>query len=161
MGTRVCRQVLSFAGLHPEQVSAFFVIEGKDGASNTRTCVTVCPHDRFDDARLSLEARSSKVIGAILSENNQGLSQYLAHAFDLPEAAYAINGESRSSSSPRATGSLTVPAGFYERLLDMADTNPDVFNRATQLLDLIPDDVRNDQLDDLRNLVETFSKAVR
>ncbi len=161
MGTRASRQELSFMGLIPEQVSAFFVLQGTDDEGNTRCCVTVCPHDKFDDAGLSLEARSSKVLGAILSQNDKGLSQYLAHAFDLPEAAYAINSESQSSSSPTTAKSLSVPAGFYERLLDMADTSPDVFDRATQLLELIPDDVRNDQLDELRGLVETFSKAVK
>lgn len=161
LGARISRQELSFTGLQPEQVSAFFVIEGTDGGGNVRSCVTICPHDRFDDAGLSLEARSSEVLGAILSQNSQGISQYLAHAFDLPEAAYAINGESQKSASSATGKSLSVPVGFYERLLDMADTNPEVFARATELLELIPEDVRNDQLDDLRDLVETFSKAVK
>ena len=159
-GSRVSRQELSFSGLRAEQVSAFFVIEGTDGKGKSRTCVTVCPRDRFDDEELSLEVRSSKVIGAILSQDGEKLSQYLAHAFDLPEAAYAINDENHGYAKPAAGKSLPVPTGFYERLLEMADTSPGVFDRATQLLDLIPDDVRNDQLDELRNLVETFSKAV-
>ena len=161
MGPRSHTQELSFNGLQPEQVSAFFVIRGSDDQGNSRECVTVCPHDRFDDEGLSLESRSSKVLGMILSQGSGELSQYLAHAFDLPEAAYAVNGEGHASSVSSASKMLPVPTGLYERLLDMADTNPAVFDRASHLLDLIPDEVQHDQLDALRKMVETFSKAVR
>lgn len=160
-GTRISTQELIFAGLRPEQVSAFFVIHGSDSDGNTRDCVTVCPHDRFDDAGLSLESRSSKVLGKILSQSNGELSQYIVHAFDLPEAAYAVNGQVHAPSTSSSNRTLPVPSGLYERLLDMADTNPAVFDRATHLLELIPSDVQHDQLDDLRQMVETFSKAVR
>ena len=161
VGTRIHVQELSFRGLRPDQVSAFFTITGTDAAGHCRQCVTVCPRDRFDDTGLSLEDRSSEVLGRILSQGSSELSQYLAHAFDLPEAAYAINGEQQLPSKHSSDRTFGVPAGFYERLLDMADMNPEVFERASYLLDLIPNDVRNDQLDDLRKLVETFSKAVR
>jgi len=161
MGTRAHTQELSFTGIQPEQASAFFVIQGSDSDGNSRECVTVCPHDRFDDSGLSLESRSSKVLGKILAQSNGELSQYLAHAFDLPEAAYAVNGASHVAASASSSKALPVPQGFYERLLEMADTNPGVFDRAQHLLDLIPDEVQHDQLDELRRMVETFSKAVR
>lgn len=161
MGTRISSQELTYKGLRSEQVSAFFVIRGTNGDGKSRKCVTVCPHDRFDDSELSLESRSRKVLGDILSHGNGGLSQYLAHAFDLPEAAYAINDAGRKTVSSSTNGRLPVPAGLYERLLDMADANPDVFRQASQLLDLIPNDVRHDELDALRRLVETFTKAVK
>ncbi len=160
-GTRITAQELAFEGLHAEQVSAFFVICGTRGDGKSRECVTVCPHDRFDDSELSLESRSSKVLGEILSHGNGELSQYLAHAFDLPEAAYAINDEGRNNITSSTNGRLPVPAGLYERLLDMADANPEVFRQASQLLDFIPNDVRHDELDALRRLVETFTKAVK
>lgn len=161
MGTRVLTRSLTFDGLDSTHVSAFFVISGTDAEGHRHECVTVCPHSRFDDSELSLESRSKSLIGAILSEGGGTLAQYLAHAFDLPEAAYSTSTKDLSmegpTSSPKA---LPVPYGLYERLLDMADTNPAVFEQASYLIGLIPDDVVEDELDALRALVETFSKAV-
>ena len=160
MGSKIQTQSLSFDGLLPEQVTAFFVIVGTDGQGRKKTCVTVCPHDRFDDAGLSLESRSSKLLGAIMANSSGALSQYLAHAFSLPEAGYAVNDSEHMVSGKTTKGDLVVPQGLYERLLDMADTNPAVFERAHYLMGLIPDEVQHEELDALRSMVETFSKAV-
>lgn len=161
VGKKILTQSLTFKGLQPEQVSAFFVIKGTDSEGHKRQCVTVCPKDKFDDAGLSLESRSSKLIGLIVSNNNGALSHYLEHAFSLPEAAYAVNDTSHQASSTSPAKTLAVPPGLYERLLDMADTDPAVFERATHLMELLPDDVQHEELDALRKMVETFSKAVK
>ena len=161
IGTRRSIQDVSFFALQPEQVSAFFVLRGTDAEGHWRECVTVCPHDRFDDTDLSLESRSRKLIGSIVTRSDGALAQYIAHAFDLPEAAYAVDDSKEIGTVHTPSGIPTVPPGLYERLLDMADANPAVFERASFLMDLIPDEVHHEELDALRRMVQTFSKAVR
>ena len=161
IGSKTNKQELSFTALSPEQVSAFFVIRGTDGMGKERECVTVCPHDRFDDAGLSLESRSKQVLDAILKAGDGGLLLYLEHVFNLPEAGYGINDDKHRDSAHATNGQQSIPAGLYERLLDMADTNPEVFKKATRLLDFIPDGMEQKQVEELKRMVATFSKAVR
>ena len=161
MGARRNVQDLSFSALRPEQVSAFFVLRGQDECGRSRECVTVCPHDRFDDAELSLESRSKELIGSIVSASDGALAHYIAHAFDLPEAASYVDNITSGRGVSTSSAMSVVPPGLYERLLDMADTSPQVFERASLLMDLIPDGVHHEELDALRRLVETFAKVVR
>lgn len=161
MGARRSTQDVTFLALQPEQVSAFFVLRGTSADGRPRECVTVCPHDKFDDAELSLESRSKKLVGSIVSRSDGALAQFIAHAFDLPEAAYAIDEVGANECANGSTGTSAVPPGLYERLLDMADANPAVFERASFLMDLIPDDVHHEELDALRGMLATFAKAVR
>lgn len=161
LATRHSVQDVSFPALKSEQVSAFFVLRGIGVDGCIRECVTVCPHDKFDDAELSLESRSRKLIGSIVSGSGAALARYIAHAFDLPEAAYGVDESGENADARSFKGYPAVPSGLYERLLDMADANPKVFERARFLMDLIPNEVHHKEIDELRKLVETFAKAVR
>ncbi len=152
---------LNFGGLKPQQVSAMFVLCGTDVAGHSASCVLVCPHDRYEDAAYSIESRSKALLGEILNSEHGALAQYLAHAFDLPEGAYAINDEAEDSPTGKLTRAQVVPPGFYEKLLVLADSNPEVFDRANELLALLPQDVRTKEVDELRNMVDTFAKAVQ
>lgn len=151
---------MRFEGLAPTQVSAMFILSGKDGEGHSGSCVLVCPHDRFNDAGFSLESRSKLLLSEILAHDNGALAQYLAHAFDLPEAGYALGEEDSSSTATSAKRTQVVPPGLYERLLDMADTNPSMFARASDLMGLIPKGVHEGEIDALRAMVDTFVKAV-
>lgn len=122
-------ETLCFAGLSSRQISAMFVLMGRDEAGHSASCVLVCPHDRFDDAGFSLESRSKLLLSEILSSDSGALAQYLAHVFDLPESAYSIGGEAAASSVGAPSRKPLVPSGLYERLLDMADTSPEIFDR--------------------------------
>lgn len=158
-GARHVEELL-FDGLAPEQVSGLFVLEGRDPAGNERSCVLVCPHDRFDDSCLTLEERSRILVSSILTQNNGALTQYIAHAFDLPEASYATSEGASSAKSGLARHGFIVPPGLYERLLEMADADPMVFRRASNLMALIPHEVKSDELDRLNKMIESFIKAV-
>lgn len=152
---------LSFVGLKSRQISAMFVLCGTDAGGHSASCVLVCPHDRYEDAEYSIESRSKALLGEILNSEHGALAQYLAHAFDLPEGAYAINAKDESSPVGKPARTQPVPSGFYEQLLVLADTNPEVFDRANELMTLLPQDVRSKEVRELRDMIDTFAKAVR
>lgn len=116
--------------------------------------------DRFDDSCLTLEERSSILVGSILRQNNGALTQYIAHAFDLPEAGYATSDGASSAKSGLTRHGFIVPPGLYERLLEIADADPMVFKRASNLMALIPCEVKSEELDRLNKMIESFIKAV-
>ena len=123
--------------------------------------MTICPSERFDDIQLTLEQRKSMVIKAIMEADRSALAGYIAHAFNLPEGALTVNdGPERHNRGSQGV-SVAIPEGMYERLLNMAYNSPDVFAQASYLMDLIPADVSDEQLDALRELVATFRKAVK
>ena len=154
-------QELVFEGLELDQVSALFVLKGVDGEGHSSECITICPHGKFDDANLSLESRSTLLLGKLLAHDNAALSGYIAHAFDLPEASYSINEATSQTHSTSNSRNTPIPPGMYERLLNMADTSPEIFDQASYLMGLIPDEVKNRQLEELRTMLETFRRAVR
>jgi hypothetical protein len=43
----------------------------------------------------------------------------------------------------------------------MADTDPEVFKKATRLLDFIPDGMEQERVEKLKCMVETCSRAVK
>lgn len=152
---------LRFERLGPQQLSAMFVLEGKDKEGHSDSCVLICPRDRFDDSELSIEARSKLLLKEILSNQSGALTQYIAHAFELPEASYALAENESVSTTWTAASAHLVPSGFYERLLDMAANSPEVFERAAELMALLPKDVRTSEVDRLRRTIDVFEKAVR
>ena len=160
LGSHAAKRELAFGGLSPEVVSAFFVVCGRDDAGHEATCVTVCPHDKFDDGELPLDERRSLLLQRIVAGRGDALRQYLAHAFDLPEAAYAVNQTKAHGKGAAATRVDIVPPGLYERLLDAVEDKSAVFDRASRLMDLIPRDAHREDLDALRDMVDTFSEAV-
>ena len=161
LGTCGHPEEIEFRNLRPDQVSALFVIRGTDGQGHKGECVTICPSERFDDAQLTLEQRKSLVIKAIMEADKGALAGYIAHAFDLPEGALAVNDGPEMRSRGLQGRSVAIPEGMYERLLNMAYSSPDAFSQASYLMDLIPSDVSDEQLDSLRELIATFRKAVK
>lgn len=151
---------MQFDGLMPDQISGLFMLTGSDGEGHTKSCVLVCPHDRFDDASLSLESRSGILLQVITSADKGALAQYLAHAFNLPEAGYNLADQSEENAAAALYKYDVIPPGLYERLLQMAYADPSVFARASYLLSLLPKDAKQRDIEELRSMVGVFSKAV-
>ena len=101
------------------------------------------------------------LLQAITTQNKGALAQYLAHAFDLPEAGYTLSEGSKAYAGGSLARGQILPPGLYERLLDMAYTDPSVFSRATYLMSLLPRDTKQEDIERLRQMVDVFAKAVK
>lgn len=153
-----------FSGLYLRQVSALFLLCGQGPDGFEARCVLVCPRGKFEDSRLTLEERSRELLGVILSNHDGALALYISHAFDLFSVSTSVMGE-QTRKEPGQLGSYgLVPKGLYERLLDLADVNPNAFGRARDLMSLIPNEVNQGEqaeLDRLHSMIKAFAKAVK
>ena len=152
---------LKFGPMKLEQVSSLFVLEGRDKEGNSASSVMACPRYRFNEGEATVEERSSALLSSILAAHDGSLYLYLAHAFGV---AGPSQGDGQRTQQPgfgsTLHGGMSIAPALYEKLLEKAYSDPDTIQRAEYLIGLIPEGVADNEVKELKRLVDVFKKAV-
>jgi len=163
----VGKSELAFIGLTLDQVSRFFVFRtsGIDPQSNERfsmDCVVCCPEKCFDDG-LEPDERVRAVLDGMLRRRTNLLPEYVARVFGIKELAGG--GGDGDGPGRHTVGTTTVlGSGIYEVLLKSISSADDAKERleyAKLMLSYLPTDMEADRVQAMRDLIDTFQKAVR